>query len=192
MDYKSSVREIEIKLKVKDLDELEKKMSEAGCVFGESFKQHDVIYSDKNNSRKFDEPIEGDVSVRIRYEENSVKLTLKQQRSYQMDCIEYETEIKDPKVFDGMLKVLGWIPECEVCKTRKKGKLGDYEASLDNVEKLGSFVELEMITDDDADPQKAREELFKVMQQFGFSEADEETDGYDIQIYKLENKKSKK
>lgn len=183
------MREIEIKLKVKNLDELEKKLKDSGCVFGKSFKQHDVIYSDKNNSRKFDEPVEGNVSIRIRYDEDSTKLTLKQQKSYQMDCLEYETEIKEPKVFDGILRVLGWTPECEVYKTRKKGKLGNYEVSLDKVEKLGSFVELEMLTDDNANPQKAREELFKVMGKFGLSKADEETDGYDIQIYKLQNKK---
>jgi len=183
------MREIEIKLKVKDLDELEKKMTKVGCVFGKSFKQHDVIYSDKNNSRKFDEPIEGNISIRIRYDEDSAKLTLKKQKSYQMDCLEYETKIEDPKVFHNILETLGWTPECEVYKTRKKGKLGEYEVSLDIVEKLGSFVELEMMTDDNADPQKAREKLFEIMAQFGLSKSSEETDGYDIQIYKKQNSK---
>ena len=45
------------------------------------------------------------------------------------------------------------------------------------------------MTEDSADPKEVRKELFDVMKQFGFSEKDEETRGYDTQIYQLENKK---
>jgi len=183
-----NMREIEIKLKVNSLEDLEKNLKKAGCNFGKEFKQHDVIYADKNNNRKFSEPIEGNIAIRIRYEGKGAKLTLKKQKSYQMDCLEYETEIKDPKTFHEILGVLGWTPECEVHKVRKHGKFGSYEVSLDKVEKLGNFVELEMMTDDNADPQKARKELFSAMEQFGFSEKDEISNGYDILIYKLKNK----
>jgi len=87
-------------------------------------------------------------------------------------------ELGRPPVFASKLTAL----LCEV-------KFKEYEICLDRVEKLGDFVEIEKMTEDSADPKEVRKELFDVMKQFGFSEKDEETRGYDTQIYQLENKK---
>ncbi len=87
-----------------------------------------------------------------------------------------------------MLLILGWKPEVEVKKIRKKGKLGEYEICLDRVEKLGEYVELEKMTDDNANPDEVRKELFIALAPFSFSEKDEETKGYDTQMYQLKNK----
>jgi hypothetical protein len=46
------------------------------------------------------------------------------------------------------------------------------------------------MTKDNDDPQKVGKELFDTLRPFGFSEADEETKGYDTQIYNL-NKNNK-
>lgn len=186
------MREIEIKLKVNNLDLLEKDLAKAGCVFSEPISQHDVVYSSKTDAENGYDSLknskEGHVAIRIRYEKNTTKLTLKQQRSNEMDNIEYETEVKDPKEIHGMLTVLGWKIEVEVKKTRKKGKLGKYEICLDKVERLGNFMEIEKMTDDNDDPENVRKELFEAAKPFGFAEEDEETRGYDTQIYQLENK----
>ena len=183
------MREIEIKLKVKDLDELEKKLIEKGCVFSEPIGQHDVIYSNTANPTNWAKSTEGHITVRIRREGERAELNLKQQQTYEMDNIEYESEIEKPEVIHKMLELLGWKPEVEVKKTRKKGKLGKYEVCLDKVEKLGNFIELEKMTEHDDDPETVRKELFSAIKPFGLSEKDEETKGYDTQIYQLENKK---
>ena len=183
------MREIEIKLKAKNFEELEQKLKDKSCVLSEPISQHDVIYSTKSNGEEFTSAKEGDVIIRIRHLKDKAQLNLKQQRSGEMDNLEYETEVEDPEEMHKILTTLGWKPVIEVKKMRRKGKLGKYEVCLDEVEKLGTFVELEKLTGDDANPEEVREELFKELESLGLSRTDEETRGYDTQIYFLELKK---
>jgi adenylate cyclase class IV len=46
-------------------------------------------------------------------------------------------------------------------------------------------VEIEKLTNDDANPEEVREELFNELESLGLSREDEETRGYDTQIYQL-------
>lgn len=179
------MREIEIKLKVNDLEEIERKLKEKGCIIFEPINQRDVIYSLKGSRSEFGPAKEGDVIIRIRYLKNTAQLNLKQQRSSEMDNLEYETEIKDPEATHRMLEILGWYPAIEVKKIRKKGRLGEYEICFDEVEKLGSFIEIEKITGDNVNSEEVREELFKELELLGLSRGNEETKGYDTQIYQL-------
>ena len=179
------MREIEIKLKADNFPELEAKLKEKGCVLSTPINQHDVVYSLKSSTNEFESAKEGDVIIRIRHLKDSARLTLKQQRSGEGDNLEYETEVSDPKAVHSILTTLGWNPVVEVKKIRRKGKLGEYEICLDDVEKLGTYVELEKMESDNADPEKVREELFLVLESFGLSRTDEEIRGYDTQLYQL-------
>ncbi|TSC55658.1 MAG: putative Adenylyl cyclase CyaB [Parcubacteria group bacterium Gr01-1014_18] len=179
------MREIEIKLRVKNLHDLEKRLAEKGCVISSPIAQHDVIYSKGGDVNAWKESKEGDVVLRIRHLASTAEFNLKQQKSSEMDNLEYETEVKDPAVLHNILLVLGYTPEVEVKKMRRKGKLGKYEVCLDEVEQLGTFIELETLTDEDVDPAKVREDLFVELESLGLSRFDEETRGYDTQIYQL-------
>ena len=179
------MREIEVKVKVNNFENLKKKLIEKGCVLSDPIDQHDVIYSVKDSMEEFESAKEGDIILRIRYLKDTAEFNLKQQRSNEMDNLEYETKIENPDEMHKILHVLGWNPVIEVKKTRKKGKLGEYEICLDQVEKLGTFIELEKLTDDNASPEIVRNELFKELESLGFSKDDEELKGYDTQIYQL-------
>ncbi len=179
------MREIEIKLRAKNLEEIEEKLKEKGCIISELISQHDTIYSLKGSRNEFASASEGDVIIRIRRLKDAAQLNLKQQRSSEGDNLEFETEVKDPEEIHNMLTILNWYPAIEVKKTRKKGKLGEYEFCLDQVEKLGTFVEIEKLTSDDVNPEEVRDELFKELESLGLSKEDEETRGYDTQIYQL-------
>ena len=172
-----------IKLKVTDLPALASTLKERGCFLTEPISQHDVIYSQKSSKEEFEQSKEGDIIIRLRYLAEGAELNLKQQRSGEMDNLEYETEVKNPAAMRDILLRLGWQSVIEVKKLRRKGKLGKYEICLDEVEGLGSFVELEMLADDDADPAAAREQLFRELESLGLSRAAEETKGYDTQLY---------
>ncbi len=180
------MREIEIKLRVDDLDELEKKLAEKGLVISKELYQYDVIYS-QNDPSIFTGLKPGGIVVRIRDENGKLELNLKQQQTHELDNIEWETEVKDREAIHNILLLLGWKPEVEVKKVRKKGKLGEYEICLDRVEELGNFVELEKLADENANPEKIRQELINTLRQFGLNEKDEEAKGYDTQIYQLKN-----
>lgn len=178
------MREIEIKLKVNNVTKLQKQLKTKGCVLFAPISQHDVYYS-KGGIEEWENAKEGDVMPRIRYLGSIAEFNVKQQRSSEGDNIEYETKVKDPEAIHNILLLFGYKPEIEVIKTRRKGKLGEYEICLDTVEKLGDYVELEKLTNDNADPQKIREELFTALESLGLSRNDEETRGYDTQIYQL-------
>ena len=180
------MREIEIKLKVSNLQDVEQGLKNKGCVLSEPISQHDVIYSLKGSKNEFQSASEGDIIIRIRHLKDKAQLNLKQQKSSEMDNLEYETCVEDAEAMHKILETLGWHPVVEVKKTRKKGKIGEYEVCLDQVEKLGTFVELEKMTSDDANPEEVKEELFKELEALGLSRSDEETRGYDTQIYQLE------
>lgn len=194
--FSNRMREIEIKIRVnpvrseatkevKDMMVLANKLSEMGCVFSEPVRQHDINYTLKGSRNEFKGAEEGDIMMRIRREEGRTELNLKQQRSGESDNLEYETEVSDAEQVHQMLLLLNWYPTVEVKKTRQKGKLGEYSICLDRVEQLGDFMEIEKLVGEGADPAEVREELFGVLAKLGFTPADEETRGYDTQIYNL-------
>lgn len=183
------MREIEIKLKVKNFNDLENRLKERECTLSEPIDQHDFIYSKGGNKQEWKSSKEGDFIIRIRHLKNKSELNLKQQRSGEMDNLEYETVIENPEAMHQILLTIGYTPEVEVKKIRRKGKLNGYEICLDQVERLGTFVELEKLTDDNVDPKYAREELLKELESLGLSRVDEELQGYDTQIYNLTKSK---
>lgn len=182
------MREIEIKLQVNNLEELEKNLTENGLVISKEITQDDMVYVPKDVLDPFSNVKVGDTFIRIRKQDGIDTLTLKQQRGVGLDKTEHETKINNSEQMHQMLLIMGWKPATQVIKKRKKGKLGEYEICLDKVEQLGNFVELEKLTDDNADPEKVKAELFEALKPFGLSEKDEETKGYDILMYQLKNK----
>lgn len=177
------MREIEIKLRVRDLRGLAEQLKARGCILSAPISQHDVIYSKGGSGSEWANPKEGNIIIRIRHLKNKSEFTLKQ--TAKLHKIEYETAIENPEAMNNILLTLGYTPEVEVKKFRRKGKLAKYEVCLDEVENLGTFIELEELTDENTNPRKVREELFGALETLGLSRADEETLGYDEQIYWL-------
>ncbi|MCL4392389.1 class IV adenylate cyclase [Patescibacteria group bacterium] len=182
------MREIEIKLRVKNFKALEVKLTADNCRLSDPIRQEDVIYSLRGSENEWREAKEGDIIVRIRRENNRSLFTLKKQQTNEMDNTELETEVSDPDALHEALLLMGYVPQVEVKKNRREGKWGEYEICLDEVDELGTFVELEKLTSEDADPNEVREELFKVLENLGLSRNDEETRGYDTQMYLLRKK----
>ena len=183
------MREIEVKLKVADLEALEQKLKDRGCVFSAPINQHDTVYSRGDSTSEWEESKEGDIILRIRKQDDKTEFNLKQQKSSELDNLEYETKVEDPKALHQILLTIGWHPEVEVKKIRRKGKLDKYEVCLDEVESLGGFVELEKLTDENTDPIKVQEELLQVLESFGIPRSDLEVRGYDTMIFQLRPKK---
>jgi len=182
------MREIEVKIRVSDLSALEEKLNGRHCVLSKPIRQHDVIHSFGTSTKEWDESKEGHVVMRIRREDDHAEFNLKQQRSNELDNLEYETKVDDPEAVHQILLILGYRPQVEVKKIRRKGRLGEYEICLDEVEQLGSFVELEKLVDDNVNPAEIQEDLFTMLESLGLSRKDRETRGYDTQIYQLRKK----
>jgi adenylate cyclase, class 2 len=182
------MREIEVKLRADNLDQVKVKLEQAGCVLSAPIHQHDAIYSKKGSTEEWTAGKTGHVVMRLRREKDKAVFNLKQQLTSELDNTEIETLVADPDAIDKILSVLGYAPQVEVKKVRQKGKYKDYEVCLDTVEQLGSFVELEKLTSDDADPEAVKEELLKELESLGLSRSNQETRGYDTQIFQLTHK----
>jgi adenylate cyclase class 2 len=184
------MREIEIKFRVPDLAPVLQRLQELGCVLSAPITQHDTLYTQNGSTKEWDGHggKVGQSIMRVRRQDDGAIFNLKQQRTSEMDNIETETAVADPQAMDRILKAIGYEPKVEVKKTRQKCKYQDYEICVDTVEHLGTFVEIEKLTEDDeADPVQIREQIFETAQELGLARAGEETLGYDTQMFQLKN-----
>ena len=174
-------KEIEVKARVSDLNNLTKRLKVFGVSLSEPIIQNDETFVD-NNYGDYDKFQPEKNVLRIRKSNGKFIFTLKQQQSNELDCIERETEITDPAEFREALLLMGYKPIVKINKIRRKAKYKDYEICLDDVKELGTYVEMEKITDDE-DADKVQNELFAFLEELGVSKNDRETHGYDTLVY---------
>lgn len=181
------MREIEIKARAANLDEIVEKLESSGHRVGAPIKQRDQVFGLPN--------IDGGDNnhapwLRIRTEVKGANktylFTLKKSVTNQLDSIEHETEITDPKELEQIILHSGFEPYSDITKTRRKAKIGTIELCFDAVDKLGDFIEAEKLTSDDADYQVVITELWQLFDAYGIARSDEVTDGYDVMMKKLE------
>ncbi len=77
-------------------------------------------------------------------------MTLKVEGKAKLVSNEYESTVGDGNAARQMLTALGWQEIVTVDKTRLESKTKDYTICIDEVAKLGLFIELEVLTEDDA------------------------------------------
>jgi len=177
--------EIEVKAKVRDFQLIKNKLIEIGCVLSEPIIQHDYIYTVKDldiNKGYNDSAI-----LRIREQNGKYIFTLKKNRSNELDCIEKELEISNKETMQEIFELMGYESNVQVHKTRIKGTYAEYEICLDEVEGLGSYIEVEKMSDEDGE--KVQNELFDFLQTLGVSKEDRVFNGYDTLIWMKNNGK---
>jgi adenylate cyclase, class 2 len=114
---------------------------------------------------------ETDEALRIRIKEGGARLTYKGPK---LDVrtksrLELTVEINDPQAMQKILVELGFWPSTKVKKRRTKYALGDITFALDEVESLGSFIEIE--TPAEGDWEKKSMEVMNILHQLGLGES---------------------
>jgi adenylate cyclase class 2 len=136
--------EIEAKLKVDSLSEIERKLSELGAEFLAEQLQTDYHFDDANTTLT-----KTDRCLRLRKQmvgkSESLFLTYKgaKEKSNFKRRQEIEFEIKDADSVRKLLSALGYEQSLVVEKKRRLWQLGDCEVALDRLPLLGDFVEIE-------------------------------------------------
>jgi adenylate cyclase class 2 len=136
--------EIEAKLKVDSLPEIEHKLAELGAEFLAEQLQTDYHFDDANTTLT-----KTDRCLRLRKQivgkSESFFLTYKgaKEKSNFKRRQEIEFEIKDADSVRKLLSALGYEQSLVVEKKRRLWKLGDCEVALDRLPLLGDFVEIE-------------------------------------------------
>lgn len=136
--------EIEIRAKTNNLDLAKRKIKKLGGKLVICEKQVDKIFGRNKDLDSDHKIIEGKFSARIRQKGDKKLVELKEIRRTGSG-LEFSSPIY--KIDDGvyLLKNLDYVEAFTVSKTREDYKLEDFEISLDKVEKLGNFIEIEHI-----------------------------------------------
>lgn len=140
----------EVEMKVRgDHEHVRRALNEHGATPTETITQRDTYYDAP--MRDF---AETDEALRIRREEGDgnerAKLTYKGPLVGETSKTreEHETELGDGDVMDSILDSLGFVPVETVEKGRERFSLGEYVVTLDSVDGLGEFVEVETEADE--------------------------------------------
>ena len=86
-------------------------------------------------------------------------MTLKVEGQTKLVSDEYEFAVDDGDTARQMLTALGWQEIVTVDKVRLESKTKDYTICIDEVAKLGLFIELEVLTEDSADVKNIQQQM---------------------------------
>jgi adenylate cyclase class 2 len=142
--------EVEQKFPVADMAALEARLCDLGVSISQPRAEVDVYFG--HPGRDF---ARTDEALRIRRKGASNSITYKGPKIDQTTKTRAEIELPLPpgeesaRAWAGLLEALGFRPVGEVCKRRRKVAIPwqgrTVEGSLDEVERLGSFAELELV-----------------------------------------------
>ncbi len=183
------MREIEIKLRAPNLEHISSKLVELGCTISEPTFQEDINFVHVDDKNWF-ETTKGDwLYPRLRIQPGKpMTFTVKKPISNEMDCIEHELHIDDADALKSIMTLFGYKQSVTVKKSRRTCEYKDYTLTLDEVENLGSFVEIERVVED-GDAQQIQAEMFVFAKEvFGLEQDESVMKGYDILMYYNEKK----
>ncbi|MES2215814.1 MAG: class IV adenylate cyclase [Patescibacteria group bacterium] len=172
------MKEIEVKAKLRDRKTVVNKLQILGCVLEKPLTQKDVIYvrnagslADFNNNTEY---------LRIRIKSNGkILFTVKKNAGNGLAKLEQETEIVSAGEMEKALLLMGYKEGVRVNKVRVTTTYNGCEICIDEVEGLGSFIEMEEMSND-VDVEKIQEELFEFFKTLGVEEKDRVHVGYDV------------
>ncbi len=138
------MKEIELKFKVNNLDEVINKLESIGSKISNIICQDDSIFVENLANT---ESVEGSVWLRIRKTDDKIELNYKKQSAKKMESEEIEFGVSSYEKANAFLEALGFKKWVEVKKQRRYTKYKDCNICIDKVERLGNFIELELLID---------------------------------------------
>jgi adenylate cyclase class 2 len=123
--------------------------------------------------------------VRLRTEGEHTKLTFKRTINQGGDSIEHESGVGSVAAIEAILLETDFRLVTNVVKDRVEVQNDNLTFALDSVEGLGSFIEIEIIADDDKAIAAAERQIMEAATQFGLTEEDIETRKYDVLVASL-------
>jgi adenylate cyclase class 2 len=140
--------EIEIKVKVINIDEIKNRILSIGGKHSETVVEEDLYYNAPH--RDFGVT---DEALRVRSAGGKTILTYKGPKNTLMGSKireEHNVQLDKSETFDTILRNLGFKPVARVRKLREYYTYQEFSIALDKVDDLGEFIEIELITENDA------------------------------------------
>ncbi len=181
------MHEIEVKAALKDKEGVMRLLIERGVVFSEPVTEDDMLYALEVGDKESYNRNQNFLRTRVRGN-GEIIFTLKhhpERHEGRADSmpIEHETSVGSREEIEAMLKYMGYQEAVRVQKTRQKGKLDKREYCIDDVEGLGSFIEIEELGAKE-DVSRIVEELLEELAGLGIAREDMFAERYDIAMLK--------
>ena len=141
--------EVELKVKIPSLDPVREQLVRRNAWSGGKVHEHDIYY----NAPHRDFGIT-DEAVRVRYTDDHAVVTYKGPKIKKFGLKareELNFAVESGETFETILNRLGFTRTLEVNKWREMYKLGTVSVSLDTVDGLGTFAEIEVIVKNESD-----------------------------------------
>lgn len=168
--------EVEIKAKIDDYKKAIEELNSLGAKYSHTERQHDIYFNapDKDYAKT-------DEALRIRQIPNEDKiekiLTYKGPKinSKSKTRKEIEVKISDVEDMSNILISLGFTPSAIVDKTRRIFTYKKYTITLDKLEKLGYYMEIEYIASEDENIDEIVSNIMEVFKKLGIEDNFERT-----------------
>ncbi|PZG13523.1 class IV adenylate cyclase [Micromonospora craterilacus] len=135
--------EVEVKYRVVDLAALEAALAARGIVLSAPVVQDDQAYA--RVGWEYGQSKIGVPFARLRTERGRHLLTVKTPVANEQSCVEHETEVADRDQMDAAIQQMGFYPTVRIRKVRRTVALGLVSLCLDEVDGIGTFLEIERI-----------------------------------------------
>jgi adenylate cyclase class 2 len=162
--------EVEVKAHVNSFSDVESKLKQIGAKKDKTEHQIDTYF----NNPSFRDFEKTDEALRIRNtiinkEKSMIFVTYKGAKLDEVSKTreELEVSIENAEIMSSILKNLGFRPAADVEKKRTTYLFKEYIITLDNVLKVGKFVEIEKDVEEGEDFKDALDEIFKIYKKLG-------------------------
>jgi adenylate cyclase class 2 len=173
------MREIEVKAQLRDKETFLKNAHQMGIKFGDAVVHEDTTYE---STMAYDDP-QWNI-FRIRKQGDKTILTMKYKASLRSrDNHERETIVEDAGQVADMLERVGYSLGVYLRKSRRTAHYNGLELCLDEIEGLGTFVEVEKLAGENADVDAVQTQLWNLLQELGIKPDDRVHKGYDTLMH---------
>jgi adenylate cyclase, class 2 len=172
--------EIEVKVKIDNTQAVVEKLRALGCEFSQPTVQEDTVYTRDGSIEKFGDHNKAFLRIRVQ-DDTKVFFTLKKDfgTADGLVKIEHEVAVDSVEEIQNILRELDFKSVVYCKKMRQKTHYKNYEICIDEVEDLGSFIEVEEIADSDDAP-RIQKEMMDFLATISISDAGRVFKGYDL------------
>ncbi|MBQ1782005.1 class IV adenylate cyclase [Methanobrevibacter sp.] len=168
--------EVEVKAKIDNFEDMEKKLNELGALKTKKEFQEDIYFnSPVVDFAKTDEALrirttkENDITnIFITYKGPKIDANSKTRK-------EIEMGIEDSEKCAGIFEAIGFKKVRAVRKDRQYFTYENFEISLDDVEGLDPYMEIEIALEDGSDYNDAQKSIFELFEKLGITDGFERT-----------------
>ena len=168
--------EVEVKAKINSFKEIEEKLEKIGATKSKKEFQEDIYFnSPVVDFAKTDEALR--IRTTKKNDETHIFITYKGPKidSQSKTRKEIEMEIEDSEKCADIFEEIGFKKVRAVRKNRQYYKYENFEISLDDIEGLDPYMEIEIALDDGEDYSDAQDKIFRLFERLGITEGFERT-----------------